>query len=419
VITSRIADLDTYISNYKGFGIIGRLCFIIDKSEDLRAEATYILLNHLKHTTNTSLYKKIFQEAKSREKKIQNNDHNSQNKYELGEFDSEWVARTEARAMEQLHVKEEELKSISSQHIKETARFGHHDMGEFFYHRGDLQKALEGYLNALEYCSDVRHFRNTCVYIIISSLWLGVYSEVNQFIGKAEKKAKNLPEVLQVQLFSSLGLVELHNRNYREAAKAFTSISPELGCNFCEVLSPCDVAVYGGITALATFSREELFELIANNKSFKSHIELFPIMRELLQFYHANLYANCFSVLMELRKDFLLDVFLSPHFDDLLKIIRQNALISYCSSFLSIRIPKMALVFGSEVSGLEEELINLIKSGKLNAKIDKVNNNLSLEAVGESSALYEEVLKKGKDCNANTSARLLHSQLTKEGLAVT
>ena len=309
VIPSRLHDLETYISNYKGeikndpqkkfdsyslcfsgFGMIGRLCFIIEKSEDLRAEATHLLLQHLKQTTNTALYKKIFCEAKTRENRC-----HVDPQYAIGEFDSEWVARIDAKVMEQWHIKEEELKSVSSRHIKETARFfffftcvyylffhthdrfGHHDMGEFFYHRGKKPNSTlppaqltppsfpppfflffplfrgpsEGFgrlfecLGVLLRCSTFP--KHMCVHysgiIVVGNLFRGepIHWLVSCFLfflffapihtniplssphcsltGKAEKKAKNLPEVLQVQLTSSSGLVELHSRNYKEAAK--------------------------------------------------------------------------------------------------------------------------------------------------------------------------------------------------------
>ena len=103
--------IDKFFFSHKGYGLIGRLCFIIDNSEELRLEGTQLLLQHLKQTSNTNLYKKIFREAKAR--------GNSQC---LGELDSEWIAKTDAKALEQQHMKEEELKSVSLRHIKEAAR---------------------------------------------------------------------------------------------------------------------------------------------------------------------------------------------------------------------------------------------------------------------------------------------------------
>lgn len=56
-------------------------------------------------------------------------------------------------------------------------------------------------------------------------------------------------------------------------------VSPDLGSTFDGVLAPEDVAVYGGLCAMATFNREEMKRKVLENASFKNFLDLVPQAR--------------------------------------------------------------------------------------------------------------------------------------------
>ena len=64
-----------------------------------------------------------------------------------------------------------------------------------------------------------------------------------------------------------------------QAARKFVEVAPELGSSFDGVVSPEDIAVYGGLCALATFSREEMKRKVLDNSSFKNFLDLVPQVR--------------------------------------------------------------------------------------------------------------------------------------------
>lgn len=68
----------------------------------------------------------------------------------------------------------------------------------------------------------------------------------------------------------------MDNRRYKLAAKAFVEVSPELGTSYSDVISSADVALYGGLTALASFDRSELRTNVINNIAFREFMELYP-----------------------------------------------------------------------------------------------------------------------------------------------
>ena len=101
-------------------------------------------------------------------------------------------------------------------------------------------------------------------------------------------------------------------------------------------MSPNNVAIYGGLTALATFDRTELLKqvligLIASTQTcpqvisstqFKLFLELEPQLREVLQCFYDSRYGHCLKLLEDMKDNLLLDLYLAPHIQTLFSMIR-------------------------------------------------------------------------------------------------
>lgn len=61
------------------------------------------------------------------------------------------------------------------------------------------------------------------------------------------------------------GLAELAGRKYKLAAQNFLKSNLD-NWDSCDVMTPNDIAIYGGLCALATFSRVELQSSVIGNK---------------------------------------------------------------------------------------------------------------------------------------------------------
>ncbi|KAH9248411.1 hypothetical protein BASA81_013951 [Batrachochytrium salamandrivorans] len=94
-----------------------------------------------------------------------------------------------------------------------------------------------------------------CLNIIKTCMSLGTFSHAQTYLIKAETIA-DLPnkEVLTSKLASISGIINLDSGAYRKAAKNFLSIPFEFSNELYESISPNDVAIYGGLMALATLS---------------------------------------------------------------------------------------------------------------------------------------------------------------------
>jgi COP9 signalosome complex subunit 1 len=78
-------------------------------------------------------------------------------------------------------------------------------------------------------------------------------------------------------------------------------------------------------------------------------------------------------VCMLLQDNLLLDMYIAPHVNALYTQIRNRALIQYFSPYLSADMRKMAAAFNTTVLALEDELMQLILDGQIQARIDSHN----------------------------------------------
>lgn len=81
---------------------------------------------------------------------------------------------------------------------------------------------------------------------------------------------------------------------------------------------------------------------------------------------------------MLLQDNLLLDMYIAPHVNALYTQIRNRALIQYFSPYLSADMRKMAAAFNTTVLALEDELMQLILDGQIQARIDSHNKVYNL-----------------------------------------
>jgi COP9 signalosome complex subunit 1 len=72
----------------------------------------------------------------------------------------------------------------------------------------------------------------------------------------------------------------------------FVDTNFELGNNYIDVIAQQDVAVYGGLCALASFDRAELKSKVIDNINFRNFLELMPEVRELIHDFYARFFMS-------------------------------------------------------------------------------------------------------------------------------
>ena len=141
-----------------------------------------------------------------------------------------------------------------------------------------------------------------------------------------------------------------------------------------KVLSANDVAIYGGLCAMAFFDREELKNRLLDNSEFKTYLELEPHIREAAQAFFSARYSITLGILERHKPDFVVDIFLSPHTDLLYKEIRQKALVQAFYPYSTLELSTLSSLFSTPVPDLALEVVELIEAGKIKARLDSQRN---------------------------------------------
>ena len=125
-------------------------------------------------------------------------------------------------------------------------------------------------------------------------------------VGGESKEEQNLT---RAKFTCAAALAHLHFDKYTEAAKHFTSLKTDIGNSYTEVVSQQDVAVYGGLCALATFDREQLKKhIVHENVTFRDMLSTVPEMRDIIEDFWNSRYPQCLSKLDLIKKELLLDI---------------------------------------------------------------------------------------------------------------
>lgn len=410
-------DLDAYASRYHGRGKIQRLCFIAERTPESALNAYRAAVNEAKKGRDSALYKQIVTAAKtSLGDKIE-------------DIDSAWVRNVDQWAAKQLEKLRHELEENKQNENKEVIRTGHNDLGDFFRQRGRLQQARGEYIKTRDYCMHAAHNLEMCLKVITVSIESSDYAHVESHFMIAE----NVPDVDKTgsemaKMRACTGLAVLSRGDYAQAASLFlrTNLSPQeervavLQRDFGDIMALEDVVIYGGLCALATMDRASLSRQVVNKPEFLNLLELVPDMREIiLDFYHTR-YTRCLSTLDKIRPELLLDIHLGSdnHVDTLYKMIRRKAIMQYVSPFVTADLTRMQSVFKTTAHELEDELLTLIESGDISARIDTQHHALHANNVDIRSNALRSSIQKGREAFHDAEAMLLRMTLLKNRLEI-
>jgi len=97
-----------------------------------------------------------------------------------------------------------------------------------------------------------------CLNVIKTGLEMQNWTHVMSYVNKADQTTDVSDKITLAKIKVCGGLGHLEGRRYKQAARKFIETEFELGNNFTDVIAPRDVAVYGGLCALASFDRTEL-----------------------------------------------------------------------------------------------------------------------------------------------------------------
>jgi COP9 signalosome complex subunit 1 len=315
---------------------------------------------------------------------------------------------------------------------------GNEDLGNHYYSIGDLSNAVKAYSRMRDYCTTPAHIASTSFRIIQVAIeqgnWLAVQSQVHKIRNlqmKTDDAARSQPKIQ-----AAMGLYQMCTGEYRDAATSFLASDPSLTDTYNEILSSNDVAVYGGLCALASMDRHELQTKVLENASFRNFLELEPHIRRAISFFCSSKYAQCLDILDAYRADYLLDIYLQAHVPNIYRRIRTKSIVQYFAPFSRVTLDAMAQTFGTTATphpvesasqsngntkqpqSIEVELISLIEKGILNAKIDLEARVLVAKESNVRADVHSEAQDMVKAYIRETRMRLLRINAINAGLEI-
>lgn len=255
---------------------------------------------------------------------------------------------------------------------------GHEDLGKHLYTSGDLTGAFKCYTRMRDFCTTSKHIVDMSMQIARVCIEQGSYVSVGSHVLKIRNLTRTPEEEEELKPILSIftGLTHLSTGDFRGAAKSFLECPSTLGSSFNDVVSANDVAIYGGLCALASMERTQLKSHVLDNSDFRNFLELEPQMRRAISFFHTAKYSSCLAILADYRSDYILDIHLHKHVNRLYESIRSKGIVQYFIPFSCVTLKSMAEAFVTNEETLERELVGMIGRGTLDARIDTQNKVL-------------------------------------------
>ncbi|KAF7845939.1 hypothetical protein BT93_L5892 [Corymbia citriodora subsp. variegata] len=285
-----------------------------------------------------------------------------------------------------------------------------------------------------EFCTTPKHIAEMTtklIYISLSSSqWLLANSNCQKLRAlalKPEDRARFEP-IAQ----ACSGLASLAQGNYPAATQAFLAVDPSYATignvaaiDFSRnVMTANDIAVYGGLCALASMDRQELHDSVLENEAFRNFLELEPHIRRAISFFCSGKYSQCLATLESYRNDYLLDMFLGSHVNNIYQIVRSKSMVQYFVPFSQVTLSALAAVFprpgdhGSSPELLEDELADMIHKGILDARIDTVDQLLIAPPRDARADAHRNVMETADEIEHLLRLKLHRINMTQAGLEV-
>eukprot|EP01026_Neomeris_dumetosa_P074899 TRINITY_DN7843_c0_g3_i4.p1 TRINITY_DN7843_c0_g3~~TRINITY_DN7843_c0_g3_i4.p1 ORF type:complete len:451 (+),score=45.50 TRINITY_DN7843_c0_g3_i4:107-1459(+) len=402
--TSIYADPEGYINNYTGHGKIRRLLFIVQRLKNQgsqETEALRLLISELKKGRNTVLYRELLSSRTESGLRI----------------DEEWVHKTDEQANLEETQLAQELSASQANVIRESIRQSHQLLGDFYYERGDLQKALKSYTKSQDYCNSANHRLDAQLRIVKVCLELEYYPQCYVHCEKAFQVVD--PEENKVaysKIQTARGIVALEKEDYKEAALRFCEVQFEMEGQYNDIVAGQDVASIAVICGLASFERSQVKQLLLQNTQLKQYLELVPDIRELTSDFFNGRYQSLFTRMFKIKDWLSEDIYLSSHLQKLFVEIRNRAIVQYTQPYVNVDLNVMANAFTTTVDDIEQDLAKLIRNGRIVARIDSQNKIMFARRSDIKNASFDNALKVGEQFLVQAKSVLVRANLMKYNL---
>ncbi|KZT00714.1 G protein pathway suppressor 1 [Laetiporus sulphureus 93-53] len=436
-------DLEAYCASYSGRSLVDRMIIVIQLCPTLAVQALQCALQTVFKMRDVKLYRDL---VGAYESTASASNGQLSPPAEVSALDMKWIEETMQNNLAEKNKLEVELKTYTSNMIKESIRMAHRDLGDFFRATGDAASALKHYTKSREFCTTNQHVLDTfmsCLELLIEQR---NYPHISTYVFKADaaldattaarasansaptapasasnkEKANAERESVQSKLDVGLAISLLGQGNYEKAAASFLKVGSvkTLGEWANTLIAPGDIAIYTTLCALASFKRPDIRSQVLDNDNFSVYIEQEPYVRELLESYMGNRFKAVLEGLEKYSTRHYVDIHLSSHMAKLIDLIRSRALVLYFQPFASIKLERMSSAFGWSIEELERQVVSLIQAGEIQARVDRQNKILKAKETDQRAALFMRTMKTGENMQSANRKLLLRMRLQQADLIV-
>ncbi|KAH8752128.1 COP9 signalosome-like protein complex subunit 1 [Hyaloscypha sp. PMI_1271] len=402
-------DLESYLANYKGRTRLERLILIGTCSTYLGVEALKLAVREAKKGKDIKRYL----EAQNHLETVGSQEREATR-------DKVWMDMTEKQNQAETQRLEAELKGYKNNLIKESIRMGNEDLGNHYQAIGDLPRAFDSFSRMRQDVSMAKHIIDISKHLIEVAVeqknWVAVSSNVQKIKGVVVPADED--RTLQPYLCATDGLALMDSGEYYNAALRFLQTEAGMGTTCNSIISPNDIAVYGGLCALATMERNELHTQVLENTNFRTYLELEPHIRRSITFFVNSRYSACLSVLEAYRTDYWLDIHLQKHIDDIYHLVRSKSIVQYFIPFSCVTLDSLNAAFMPPGKTIDKELAMMIQRKDLEARIDTQNRLLTSVPSAPRSALQANTLETAKEYEREAHRRIQHMNIVAADLEI-
>ncbi|KAF2206547.1 hypothetical protein CERZMDRAFT_52864 [Cercospora zeae-maydis SCOH1-5] len=446
-------DLENWANNYDGTLLAFRLAHIAIRCPSLSRQALVMAIAKAKSGRDVQLYNRLTELA------------GNLGLSHLAVVDVEWASQKDEENRREQGRLESELRGYKNNLIRESIRMGQEDLATHLLETGGpiadpsnpqsmstsgYNAAFQAFGKMRDYCTMPTHMNSMYLHLMYTSVLQAAQAQLNGgsansqlggLLSNATRlrnsggKEEEMKQVIPIYHVGT-GTAHLGLGDYRHAAAAFLKTpfafhnqGTVLGQNFERTVANAnDVAIYGGLCALATMTRDELVENVLGG-SFRAFLELEPHMRKAITLYTTAKYQACIEILRRYYSDWSLDIFLGAkasnypgsHVDHLFASIRQRSITAYFSSFSEVSLAALAATFppqSTAPNAMEAEILSMIQNKTLDARLDVVNGVLIAPRTEIRAATHHEAKKTAEEVERTLLLRLHKVNMTLAGLEI-
>lgn len=401
-----------------------------ESNHDLRKQALKLAAECLRNeTTAVERYKEVCQELL----KLQPD-------YPV---DHQWIQQTSASSKQTVAKLESDLIHYRNNLAKENLRLTFIQLAQHLFECAQFEDSIKQLLKARDYCATPAQLLQLHIDMMLVTLEdAELFKNIQLYSIKAEQQLlagyksadDNLADRAKVK--AAVGLSLMETGRYQSAAGYFLEVPQPTGAPSIArqqqhlwglpSISHSDIAVYGGLCALASWDRWDIRErILQQSTDFKQYLEVEPRIRRILWQFVDCKYSAVLDGLRQMEPELRLDRYLAPHLSSMLGAIRNRMIIQYCSAYSAVSLDRLGQAIGIANSPdatswqLRSELIDLIATGAISGmRLDAERNVLVARRPDKRRSAMRSIIATGNSSQRMASIIINRCALHEAGFFV-